>query len=788
MTLTRLCRPLLFAAVLTSISPAQAPKGYTEGTPIQLQGGYTFSIEELARLDNPTYAGFIVPKRTEEQELGRENLPLAKEALPGNRYPMDEGPASGPLAPQTLGRSFVGEPATQYTPPDSFGSIGPTQVCTFVNGMINWRDKDGNLGPRITSQAFFSSVGGGSDAIDPRATYDPLSQKWYIVAITFNAPNRICLAVSNGPTITNQSNFTFWYYQVPGAFSDYESCGVDRYGVIVGENTFNTSLSAFLGTAVTVIPKANLVGSGLVTGFRFTTGGTSGTAPFSPRGVDNPDPNAPESYIIGPNQGATGQLVMRKLSWSNNVPSISGNIVINVPATSVPGNIPSNGGSQPSLGDRIFHAQIRLNRKTNTWTLTCAHATNCDQNGNANGGVGATRVGMRWYELVNLTNATPTLRQAGTLFDPASSGFQYYWMGSCAMTGQGHLAIGANSANSSTFIRAIHAGRLFGAPLGQTGAPETYFQSTAGYNAGRWGDYSGTFVDPADDQTVWTIQETVASAGVWSTRWAELKAPAPCPIVSLAPNSVAQGQTTNITVTGDGSNGREYYDNDASFPQRLEALFSGTGVTVNSITFNHSNPTQVVLNVTVAANAATGTRNLTLTNPDRQTATGNAVLTVTGGSNVEVAPGSFTVRLGRLASGNVQSLAGRDGDSLVVCKFIVPNQFVEPINVEIDGTAPGSNPTSLSFTVLSRMDTTGSFSQILDMYNWQTNSFDATDVRTDAVGTTFTERTLNGTGSLGRYVGGGNALRARYRIKQTGPAGASIWCQLTDRAVWTVGQ
>src|SRR5207247_10614092 len=51
------------------------------------------------------------------------------------------------------------------------------------------------------------------------------------------------------------------------------------------------------------------------------------------------------------------------------------------------------------------------------------------------------------------------------------------------------------------------------------------------------------------------------------------------------------------------------------------------GVTVNSVTFN--SPTRVTLNVSTVG-ATAGAQNVTVTNPDGQTSTGNGVLTVTG--------------------------------------------------------------------------------------------------------------------------------------------------------------
>jgi hypothetical protein len=74
-------------------------------------------------------------------------------------------------------------------------------------------------------------------------------------------------------------------------------------------------------------------------------------------------------------------------------------------------------------------------------------------------------------------------------------------------------------------------------------------------------------------------------------------------VTSLSPTSRGQGATSqNVVLTGTG------------FVNGATASFSGSGITVNSTTFNSA--TQVTANVTVAAGAATGARDVTLTNPD----------------------------------------------------------------------------------------------------------------------------------------------------------------------------
>ncbi len=150
-----------------------------------------------------------------------------------------------------------------------------------------------------------------------------------------------------------------------------------------------------------------------------------------------------------------------------------------------------------------------------------------------------------------------------------------------------------------------------------------------------------------------------------------------------------------------------------------------------------------------------------------------------------VAPDSFSALLGRVETGNTTSLADTDGDVLRVCKFIVPNQNAAPVTVEVFGTLPDL-PQYISLYTNSRMTVSGVFQQILDLYDFAGSGYATGDTRSDTITTTLTSRKLDATGAVDRYLGTGNTVRARYRIRQTGPAANSVWCAEHDQVGWIV--
>jgi hypothetical protein len=534
--------------------------------------------------------------------------------------------------PQNLGLNQLGIDFNGYFPPDSMGAVGPTQFVMVVNGLIRVFDKiTGAMGPLSADlDAFFNSVRNGVGTGDPMVKFDRTSNRWFVTCLTANDGNRILIAVSNGPDITATSSFTFYFFQsdtlppaFPGSFADYPSLGVDANALYIGTNRFSPN---YTGSDGFVVRKSSVTGAGpiVVTCFR-SMGGTATSGTYSPRGVDNWDPNATVGYFVGVDTLTYSTLCFRRISNPFGTPSISGNIVLHVPTTVYP--IPTNayGSAAPldALDDRLFAAQIHRNRATGIDYLWTSHNIEVNTNGVAQSGGG--RNGSRWYQIGNLAT-TPTLIQAGTLFDPSATNPVHHWIPSVAMTGQGHMALGCSVASANLAPGARAAGRLSSDALGTIQAPTTIVTAGGLYNfqggVQRWGDYSFTSVDPADDQTMWTVQEYCDSTNSWGVRMTKLLAPPPSNPISCNPPIVDQGvRNINITVTGAAANGSAYYDTDATFPNRLGVVVNGGGVTINSISFNPATPNQFVMNVTVAYTATATSRLLTVTNPDGQSVT-----------------------------------------------------------------------------------------------------------------------------------------------------------------------
>jgi hypothetical protein len=609
-----------------------------------------------------------------------------------------------PAASQSLGVSFLGVDLSDANafPPDTAGAVGPTQFLVGVNGRLRTFDKstgvsDGALD--ADPDVFFASVANGQPTYSPHVRYDRLSGRWFVSALNFaplSTGNRILIAVSNGDPITSGTIWTFWYFEhdldTPlgdaGLFFDVGTLGIDGNALIIGGNLFDDT-GAYQGTSVHLVRKSdvvtgiggNLASTGSAVAYRNLTGTPTGTGPFTPQGADNlSDPAPTASWVVGVNNvlPVTSELVFREITFSAPgawPPSaISGNTILAVPTTALPltvphlGNTGGSDGELDALDDRLFDAKLRGGH---LWT---AHNIAVDSTGA--GSDSGDRDGARWYE-VDLTGASPSLVQSGTLFDAAASNPRFYWIPSIMVSGQGHAAIGVSAAGAAEHANAVTAGRLASDPAGTLQTPSHFTASSTSYNPAadpgpprRWGDYSFTSLDPNDDMTMWTIQEYCDATDSWGVRVAQLVAPPPATPSQATPATIAPGQASvSVVVTGTSFAGSGFFDPGAGYPERLAALV-GNGVAVNGATV--TSPTSVTLDLNTVG-APPGPRTVTITNPDGQSRTSAAAI-------LTLAPGGTPPE--------VDAIAPASGDAATAVPIVLTGAgFITGASVSVGGVA-----------------------------------------------------------------------------------------------------
>ncbi len=536
-----------------------------KGTPWEGSQGRSVSVAKLA--SEPTQASLepvrepsreaegaaaaepVGPHVREKPEPGEESG-TPKKAGPALTPDQTGGNAITPSQAVTPGpTNFLGAKLNEsnFVPPDSMGAVGPSQILVDVNGRIKLFAKDGSPQPslNLTDSQFWAPARNGAEPTDPGVEYDRLAQRWIVSAINIeNTNNRIMLAVSDGPTITNASSFTYFFFNEaspppsgPARFADYPQLGVDANAIYIGVNEFTSSSGSFTGTSAYVIRKASVINGGpiVVTAFRNLASG-SGPGPDSPQPATDMNPSVAAGYIVGPDNQVLSKIDVRRINDPGGTPSISGNLGVTVPTTALPLPVPALGTPSPgldALDDRLFEAMIGEDPVTGDASLWTAQ--NIRMNAMGNGSTTGDRDGAQWYQIDHLDTA-PSLLDSGQVVDLTPSDPTFYWMPSIAMNGQGHASINLSAAGVLQHTKIAAAGRLEGDAMS---APEIVDTTPTGdkpYNVGvdpthqdpeRWGDYSQTVVDPSDDMTFWTFQEYANSNNSWGVQVIQLKAPPP---------------------------------------------------------------------------------------------------------------------------------------------------------------------------------------------------------------------------------------------------------------------
>ena len=145
----------------------------------------------------------------------------------------------------------------------------------------------------------------------------------------------------------------------------------------------------------------------------------------------------------------------------------------------------------------------------NGYLWTCQHVGLNSADGTYSGdqtGSSVNRSGIQWWKLqLNSTGTPLTYSASGIVYDRATSNPWWYYMPSLAVNWQNAMPLGFSGSSTTNYISAFRAGRTADGTL--LGNPIVIQMGTAYYtNDVRWGDYSYTTVDPADNQTFWTIQ------------------------------------------------------------------------------------------------------------------------------------------------------------------------------------------------------------------------------------------------------------------------------------------
>jgi hypothetical protein len=460
----------------------------------------------------------------------------------------------------------------QLSPPDTNGDVGPNHYVQMTNLLVRVWDKAGSpLTAPFKLSSLFTPLGGqcaAPDAGDPIVLYDPLADRWllsqFAFASTSSPPYHECIAISK----TGDPTGAYYLYDfvTPGnEFPDYPKLGVWPDAYYMTTNQFLLG-GSFDGAGAFAFDRAKmLVGDPTASLIYFNLNLAShpeaigGMLPSDFDGLIAPPAGRPNTFAyflatefadaidglrlfdfhadfanpLNSTFTERPESPLAVAAFDPRSPSGRNDIQQPLPAT--------NSNALDSISDRLMH-RLQYRNFGSYESLVTNHTVNV--------GTGTTigvnyRASVRYYQLQSTGGSFSVLEQA--TYDPGTGN---RWMGSAAVDNQGNLAVGYSVSSLTTFPSIRYAGRLASDPPGGLFQGESELIAGTGVQrstGGRWGDYSGLTVDPADDCTFWitneyyTLASQQASTVGWLTRIGAFKFPSCTP----PPQGVLQGTVTD---------------------------------------------------------------------------------------------------------------------------------------------------------------------------------------------------------------------------------------------------
>lgn len=481
---------------------------------------------ELAH-PKPARTGFIAQE--EDKDANFKFLPLPVPAgtptfdpdqVAAIRNHGASAPARQRNSPAPLA-SFLGTAGNgSLIPPDVAGAAGPTYVMETNNQQFDIYTKTGTHHSTVSIDAFFTGgVTGGF--FDPHICYDNFHQKWIVVIdgnINSNNDGGLFFAVSQ----TSDPTGNWWTYSIDDGDAntadllDYPQLGYNNNWIVVTANYFQGANTI---ENIYVMNRASMESGSLGTYHLFT----DNTA-FSWGPAQTFDTTTTTLWMVQDANGASGAMQIGSITGTAASPTYNAGTTMAVTSTWNENAV--NAGQKGATSanryinsddTRVENGSVFINGK-----LWFTHAIWLPATGTA------TYSGVDWWEVIP---STLTLSQFGRIADPLANTNYYY--PSLSVNSNGDALLGyCLSGTDSFYASAAYSFRSGTDPVNTMQSRYIYKYGTATYyqtlggTRNRYGDYTGTALDPSD-ASFWNFSEWAASATNWGTVIAHVAAAAP---------------------------------------------------------------------------------------------------------------------------------------------------------------------------------------------------------------------------------------------------------------------
>jgi hypothetical protein len=498
--------------------------------------------------------------------------------------------SAGPGGPQTTrnlpttntelfnGLNASGLSDSLVSPPDSTGSIGPSNYIEAVNQKIGVYDRNLTL---LSSTGMGAFTGASSQMLvsDPQIQWDGQANRWFYSAIGVQqGANALLFGWSKSADPSDLTNGWCRFGIGRGSnLDDYPKLGHDDNFILIGSNVYSDASANYPFETANIWAIA-----------KPTSGDASCTAPsttwyfadsahpllnadgsdaFTPVPANTASPST-AGYVVAAYSplntplGAKDKLMLWHVISNSGTPNLLADGDVTVPSFDVPAPAPQPGSALTldTLDARLTQAVAVTDPVAHALGIWTQHTV---------AGTGGRSV-VRWYELI--PGSPPTIRQEGEVasstdfifnaaISPATDGVSAAIFYNRAGTAQLPV-IGALSRGPSSPLGAMDAGELV---LGTSSAVDQEAVCSASTPC-RWGDYAGASPDPENSNVVWGSGQVtgncIALCGLfsqWQTRnFAVVTPPAtitPTPIAVFRPSDgvwyVNGGTSTQWGTSGD---------------------------------------------------------------------------------------------------------------------------------------------------------------------------------------------------------------------------------------------
>ncbi len=415
-------------------------------------------------------------------------------------------------------KNFRGFSMGNSIPPDPHIAVGPTHIVATVNVSFSIWDKEGNLLRVLNPDSWFGTLVTSPDCFDPQILYDHFDKRWIM---SWDSEDRVQQRAYFLVAVSDDSiPLGTWYIwalpanqngnTVVSNWGDYPQLGFNKDAIFINSRQFTmTNPSSYLYNKIRIIKKSDI--------YNNPGGALSWTDIWDitdPQVASNYKPdviipaitydNTDEQYFLNAPRWGANFISVYKITNPTTNPVLTRTNLFVANYSTAP-NADQKGGSTVLISSNESGMKTQpIVRDGFMWGVhSIANPTS------------AQHAAIRYYK-INLTSQSVT--ETGTL------GAINYWyiFPTLTVDKDQNIAITYSRSGTEEYCGAYYTTRLKNDPPGLSGSfplkeGQGNYVVTFGGTRNRWGDYTGIYLDPSDQNNIWMHTEYAEATNRWGT-------------------------------------------------------------------------------------------------------------------------------------------------------------------------------------------------------------------------------------------------------------------------------